>query len=231
MPFKFLIKLFLWIFLAASFISISIMFGLRVSNPPSSSFIELNKQRNNSNIRHQWVDIEQVSLYFPLAILASEDQQFESHFGFDLEQIKQAVRQNEQQGSIARGASTITQQTVKNLLLWPGRSYLRKALEAWFTIWMELIVPKYRILELYMNFAQFGKSVFGVKAASLHYYSIDPSKLNPRQSALLVSVLPTPSRSNPANPSIYLKQRAAHILDQMPRMGGRRIIREMLPNK
>jgi monofunctional biosynthetic peptidoglycan transglycosylase len=95
---------------------------------------------------------------------------------------------------------------------------------------MELIVPKYRILELYMNFAQFGKSVFGVKAAASLYYGIEPSALSPTQSALLVAVLPTPSRSNPARPSVYLKERAAHILDQMPRMGGRRIIREMLPN-
>jgi len=152
------------------------------------------------------------------------------HFGFDVEQIKQAFQLNEQQGQIARGASTITQQTVKNLLLWPERSFVRKGIEAWFTLWMELVVPKYRILELYMNFAQFGKSIFGVKAASLQYYGVEPIKLTPTQSALLVGVLPTPSRSNPADPSIYLKQRAAHILDQMPRMGGRRIIREMLPN-
>lgn len=202
------------------------MVVLRYYNPPTSSFIELNKRNNNSNIKHQWVNMQNISLYFPNAVIASEDQQFPNHFGFDIKQIKLVLEDRKNSG-ISRGASTISQQTVKNLFLWPGRSYLRKGLEAWLVAWMELIVPKKRILELYVNFAQFGKSVFGVEAASQHYFGIPASKLTPEQSALIAASLPTPSRSNPAKPSTYLKERAAYILDQMPRVGGRRMVREL----
>jgi len=185
------------------FISAVPMLALRFYNPPTSSFIELNKIRNNPNIQQQWQNLDDISLYFPNAVLASEDQQFPHHYGFDLKQIKQVWQDGEK-----RGASTITQQTVKNLFLWPERSFLRKGLEAWLAIWMELILPKKRILEIYVNFAQFGKSIFGVAAASKHYFGIDARDLNPQQSALIAASLPTPSRSNPAKPSQYLKERA-----------------------
>ena len=200
------------------------MVVIRFIDPPTSSFIELNKRNHNKNIRQQWVDIEDVSLYFPNAVLASEDQQFPNHFGFDLKQIKLVL--NSKKG-ITRGASTISQQTVKNLFLWPGKSYLRKAIEAWLVLWMELIVPKKRILEIYINYAQFGKSVFGVEAASQHYFGIPAKQLTVEQSALIAASLPTPSRSNPANPSENLQKRAAYIRDQMPRIGGRRAIKEL----
>lgn len=169
--------------------------------------------------------MDEISLYFPVAVIASEDQQFPHHFGFDLKQIK-LVLDNSENG-LSRGASTITQQTVKNLFLWPQRSLFRKGIEAWLTVWMELIVPKRRILEIYVNFAQFGKSVFGVEAASQYYFGIPAAQLSPTQSALIAASLPTPSRSNPGKPSPYLQQRAAYIEDQMPRVGGRRIIREL----
>ncbi len=195
---------------------------LRFYDPPTSSFIELNKMRNNPNIKHEWLDLDDISLYFPNAVIASEDQQFPNHFGFDIKQIKQVLAEGEK-----RGASTITQQTVKNLFLWPDRSFIRKGLEAWLAVWMELILPKKRILELYVNFAQFGKSVFGVGAASQHYFGIDAKDLSAQQSALIAASLPTPSRSNPAKPSDYLQERAAFILDQMPRIGGRRMVREL----
>ncbi len=201
------------------------MVVLRYYNPPTSAFIELNKHNHNTNIQHQWVDFDNISLYFPNAIVASEDQDFPNHFGFDLKQIRAALEESKD-GS-PRGASTITQQTVKNLFLWPERSYVRKGLEAWLALWMELIIPKQRILELYMNFAQFGRSVFGVGAASQYYFQIEPSQLSPEQSALIAASLPTPSRSNPAKPSDYLKERADFILDQMPRIGGRRMVREL----
>lgn len=201
------------------------MIALRYYDPPTSSFIELNKMRHNTNIKHEWLDMEDISLYFPNAVIASEDQQFPNHFGFDVKQIKLVLE--ERKKGQTRGASTITQQTIKNLFLWPGRSFVRKGIEAWLAIWMELIVPKKRILELYVNFAQFGKSVFGVGAASKHYFGIPASQLNPRQSALIAASLPTPSRSNPAKPSAYLNERAAYILDQMPRIGGRRMVEEL----
>lgn len=199
---------------------------LRFYDPPTSSFIELNKRNNNTNIKHSWLPLEDVSLYFPNAVIASEDQQFPTHFGFDIKQIKLVLEERKKTGG-SRGASTITQQTVKNLFLWPGRSFLRKGIEAWLAVWMELIVPKKRILELYVNFAQFGKSVFGVGAASQYYFGIDAKQLTPQQSALIAASLPTPSRSNPAKPSKYLQERADYIMDQMPRVGGRRMVREL----
>ena len=201
------------------------MLILRFVDPPTSSFIELNKLKNNRNIKHQWQDIENISSYFGVAVIASEDQQFPTHFGFDLNQI-QLVLQERGKG-MSRGASTITQQTIKNLFLWPGRSFIRKGIEAWLVLWMELIVPKKRILEIYVNYAQFGKSVFGVGAASQFYFGIPASQLNPHQSALIAASLPTPSRSNPGKPSEYLLERAAFIEDQMPRVGGRRMVREL----
>lgn len=201
------------------------MVALRYLDPPTSSFIELNKRNHNTNIQHQWLPMEEISLYFPNAVIASEDQQFPNHFGFDIKQITLVLSQSK--NGISRGASTITQQTVKNLFLWPGRSFVRKGIEAWLALWMELIVPKKRILELYINFAQLGKSIFGVGAASQHYFNIPASQLNPKQSALIAAVLPRPSRSNPAKPTVYLNERARYILDQMPRVGGRRIIKEL----
>ena len=222
--FRTIFRWFFRAFLLVCFLSALPMIAIRFVDPPTSNFIELNKRNNNTNIKQQWVDMENVSLYFPNAVLASEDQQFPNHFGFDIKQIKIVL--NDKTG-ISRGASTITQQTVKNLFLWPGKSYVRKGIEAWLVIWMELIVPKRRILEIYINYAQFGKSVFGVEAASRHYFGISAKQLNPEQSALIAASLPTPSRSNPANPTQYLKDRAAFIQDQMPRIGGRRAIKDL----
>ena len=222
--FKSLFKYIFRTFLLICFLSALPMVALCFIDPPTSNFIELNKRSNNKNIKHTWVDMEDISLYFPNAVLASEDQQFPTHFGFDIKQIKLVL--NDKKG-ISRGASTITQQTIKNLFLWPGRSYLRKGIEAWLVVWMELIVPKRRILEIYVNYAQFGNSVFGIEAASQHYFGIPAKQLNPQQSALIAASLPTPSRSNPAKPSEYLQERATFILDQMPRIGGRRAIQEL----
>jgi monofunctional biosynthetic peptidoglycan transglycosylase len=211
--------------LTVCLISAMPMLALRFFNPPTSNFIELNKAKNNRNIKHQWLDLAEISAYFPLAAIAAEDQQFPHHFGLDIKQIK-LVLEERQQG-FSRGASTITQQTVKNLFLWPKRSIVRKGIEAWLSLWMELMIPKRRILELYVNFAQFGSSVFGIGAASQYYFGIPAAQLNPHQSALIAASLPTPSRSDPAKPSTYLLQRAAHIEDQMPRIGGRRLIIEL----
>ena len=200
------------------------MVALKFVDPSTSAFIERNKP--NKNIRQNWIAIDDVSLYFSNAVIAAEDQQFVNHFGFDLKQIYLVV--SDASPGLARGASTISQQTVKNMFLWPKKSLFRKAVEAWLTLWMELILPKQRILELYINFAQFGKTVFGIGAAAPHYYGVNASQLTARQAALIAASLPTPSRSNPARPSSYLNQRADYILDQMPRVGGRRLIRELL---
>lgn len=201
------------------------MLILRFVDPPTTMFIELNKANNNKNIKQEWLALNDISAYFPLAVIASEDQRFPYHRGIDWNEIRKVLVNSD--NGLSRGASTLTQQTVKNLFLWPGRNLFRKSLEAWLALWMELIVPKRRILELYVNVAQFGKSIFGVGAASQHYFGITADQLNAQQSALIAASLPTPSRSNPAKPSKYLLERAAFIQDQMPRVGGRRLIREL----
>ena len=218
-------RIILWSLSLLCLLSALPMLVIRYVDPPTSNFIELNKKANNKNIKQQWLDLQDISEYFPVAVIASEDQLFPHHFGFDVKQIMLVL--DESAEGYSRGASTITQQTVKNLFLWPGRSMLRKGIEAWLTLWMELIVPKKRILEIYVNYAQFGKSVFGVGAASQHYFGIPAAQLTAHQSALIAASLPTPSRSNPAKPSPFLLERAAIIEDQMPRVGGRRIVREL----
>lgn len=212
-------------FITVCLLSAAPMLYLRFYDPPTSNFIELNKRNKNNQIKHEWLDLDDISLYFSNAIIAAEDQQFPNHFGFDIKQIELVL--SERKKGFSRGASTISQQTVKNLFLWPERSFVRKGLEAWLTVWMELILPKKRILEIYVNYAQFGARVFGVGAASKHYFGVHARDLTPEQSALIVAALPTPVRSNPAKPTIYLEARANYILDQMPRVGGRRMVREL----
>ena len=203
------------------------MIFIRFVDPVESNFMRINAESGQRRVQHEWVDLEDVSLYFPNAVIASEDQTFPEHFGFDIKQIATVLNQNKNGKGFARGASTLSQQIVKNLFLWPEKSMTRKALEAWYTLWLELIVPKSRIMELYVNFAQLGKSTFGVQAASKLYFGTTAKHLSPYQAALLAASLPTPSRSSPSLPSAYLQQRAEYIMDQMPRVGGRRMVREL----
>jgi monofunctional glycosyltransferase len=168
---------------------------------------------------YQWVDLEQISPQAALAVIASEDQQFPFHAGFDFKSIREAVRHN----SVSRhkrGASTISQQVAKNLFLWPGRSYARKGLEAGFTLLIEWCWPKERILEVYLNIAQFGPDVYGVQAAAQRYYHKDARRLNRADSALLAAVLPNPSRMRVEAPSSYVLARRDWIAGQMSELGG-----------
>ncbi len=136
------------------------------------------------------------------------------HRGFDLESIVDALETHETGGRL-RGASTISQQTAKNLFLWQGRSFLRKGLEAWFTLLIEAVWTKRRILEVYLNVAEFGHGVYGAEAAARRYFGKPARRLSWRESALLASVLPSPRRMNPADPSDYMEERVAWIMDQM----------------
>ena len=216
---KYLIWLPLKLFIFGCLLSAIAMLYLRAHNPPTTSFIMLHEKRNQEQALHQWVSFEQISPELAILVMASEDQLFPKHSGFDIEQIKKAFNSN-QNGSKVRGASTITQQTVKNLFLWPKKSLIRKGIEAWLTIWMELIIPKKRILEIYLNVAQFGKNVFGAQAASQHFYGIDASELNIGHAALLTAALPTPNKSNPAEPSEYLINRAFELIKTEHKLNG-----------
>ena len=169
-------------------------------------------------LRHRWVPWSQVSPYVPLAMVAGEDQKFPFHHGFDFDSIHDAVREQEE-GIRSRGASTLSQQTAKNLFLWGGHSYLRKGLEAWFTALLELCWPKTRILEVYLNSAQFGPDIFGVEAAAQLYFHKHAAALTRTEAAQLAAVLPNPVRLHADRPSAYVSSRREWILGQMRDLG------------
>jgi monofunctional biosynthetic peptidoglycan transglycosylase len=159
-----------------------------------------------------------------LAVVASEDQNFPRHWGFDFDQIYDAMTEERKR---ARGASTITQQVAKNVFLWHGRSYIRKGLEAYFTILIEVLWSKERILEVYLNVAEMGKMTFGVEAASLRYYNKSAKRLTRYESARIAAVLPNPIRFSIKNPSAYVNKRTNQIVRQMRYLGGQKYIAEL----
>src|SRR5690348_10902195 len=166
----------------------------------------------------EWVDLEQISPNAAIAVIASEDQQFPFHAGFDFKSIRESVRASEH-GRKLRGASTISQQVAKNLFLWPG-GFVRKALEAYFTVLIEAMWPKERILEMYLNIAQFGNGVYGVEAAAHRFYHKPATRLTSSEGALLAAVLPNPIRLRVDRPSAYVLSRRNWILGQMRDLGG-----------
>jgi monofunctional biosynthetic peptidoglycan transglycosylase len=163
---------------------------------------------------YRWTGWRHISPYAALAVIAAEDQKFPVHWGFDPESIADAWEER-LKGERIRGASTITQQVAKNLFLWPGKSFVRKGIEAYFTVLIETIWPKRRILEVYLNIAEFGRGVFGIAAASETFYKKTPDRLTRSQSALLAAALPNPRQLRIDHPSPYMRARAAWILKQM----------------
>jgi len=174
----------------------------------------------------RWVSLEDVSANAALAVIASEDQQFPFHAGFDLNSIREAVRASEH-GKRLRGASTISQQVAKNLFLWPGHSFVRKGLEAYYTVLIETLWPKERILEMYLNIAQFGDGIYGVQAAAMRFWHKPALRLSAVESASLAAVLPNPLRLHAERPSAYLLTRREWILAQMRELGGPAYLRAL----
>ncbi len=168
---------------------------------------------------YRWASLEQISPHAAIAVIASEDQQFPFHAGFDFDSIREAVRASEH-GKRLRGASTISQQVAKNLFLWSGHSFVRKGLEAWFTVLIETLWPKERILEMYLNVAQFGDGVYGVQAAAERFWHKPAARLSSAEAALLAAVLPNPLRLHAERPSAYVLERRDWILGQMRGLGG-----------
>ena len=168
------------------------------------------KPKNNKT----WVPIEEISPYMVKAVIASEDNLFVQHNGFSVEDIQKAIEENKE-GKRIRGGSTISQQTAKNVFLWPKRSYLRKALEAYFTVLTELFWSKERIMEVYLNVIEMGKGIYGVEAAAQEYFHTSAAKLNKPQAALIAVCLPNPRKFNPANPSPYIQRRQIQIMSLM----------------
>lgn len=170
-------------------------------------------------LRYHWIGWKSISPEMRLAVVAAEDQKFPRHWGFDFGSIVDAVEHKSMHGRL-RGASTITQQVARNLFLWQGRSYIRKILEAYFTVLLEWVWPKQRILEVYLNIAEFGDGIFGVYDAAHVFFGKSPSAMDRQEAALLAAVLPNPKQLHARNPSPYVRERAAWIEDQMAQLGG-----------
>jgi monofunctional biosynthetic peptidoglycan transglycosylase len=200
----------------------------RFISPPTSAFM-LGYLADNPKkpLKYQWVDLEEITPLMPLAVIASEDQKFFNHWGLDLHAITTAI-EDYQQGESLRGASTISQQTAKNLFLWNGRQFIRKALEAGLTVGLELAWDKKRIIEVYLNIAEFGEGIYGVEAASRHYIGVSAKNLNLTQAALLASSLPNPKRFVPSRPSNYMWKRVNWITKQMQQLGGTAYVKQQL---
>lgn len=206
-------------------LSVLAVLALRWLPPPATSFMlqrwmqSWNERQPGFELRYRWANWEEISPDVRLAVVAAEDQKFPRHRGFDLDSIREAIDEYRDGGQL-RGASTITQQVAKNLFLWPGRSFMRKGLEAWFTLLIETLWPKRRILEVYLNIAEFGDGIYGVQAASLEFFGMSAAMLSAQEAALLAAVLPNPRGLRVDAPSAYVRERRAWILKQMHKLGG-----------
>ncbi len=208
---KWLLRIILWFFA----VTILWVIALRFIDPPLTYLmvqrgIEQNRQGQEWKIEKKWLAYEQISDHLKRAAIAGEDARFTSHWGFDTEAIKDAYNRNKEGGNL-RGGSTISQQTAKNVFLWPQRSWLRKGLEAYFTILIEVFWSKKRILEVYLNVIETGPGIYGAEAASRHYFGKSASELTRRQASLIIAVLPNPRRWSPAQPTDYISRRASAI--------------------
>ncbi|MDT8895277.1 monofunctional biosynthetic peptidoglycan transglycosylase [Halomonas sp. I1] len=170
------------------------------------------------DIRQQWRPWARLSDNAKLAVIAAEDQRFPAHHGFDFVELRRAVMAS-LNGDDLRGASTLSQQTAKNLFLWTGRNWVRKGLEAWFTLLLELLWPKERILEVYLNIAEWDSGVFGLEMAAQHYFGVSADELTPVQASRLAAILPNPRGWSASRPSSYVLQRSDWIRGQMRNLG------------
>ncbi len=221
-----------WIALGWVAVSVAAVLLLRWIDPPCSALMVESRiaawvNRDDAYVfRHTWVDLTHISPNLPLAVVASEDQKFPDHWGFDVEAIEKAYELNQHSHHV-HGASTISQQVAKNLYLWSGRSYFRKALEAYFTVLIESCWPKRRILEIYLNIAEFGYGTYGAEAAAQRFFHKPASRLTRSDAAVLAAVLPNPQHYRASAPSRYVDQRRDWILSQMQALGGPEMLDEI----
>ncbi len=206
-------------------VTVAAVAALRWVNPPFTTFMLTSRagafitREPGYDFQQEWRDWDQISKQAAVAVIASEDQKFPVHHGFDLVQIDKALADRER-GRRIRGASTISQQVAKNLFLWQGQGWFRKGLEAGITVLIEACWSKQRILEVYLNIAEFGRGTYGVQAASRRYFHKDAARLSRHEAALLAAVLPAPARFKVQAPSRYVRQRQAWIVRQMGALGG-----------
>ncbi|OCG66092.1 monofunctional biosynthetic peptidoglycan transglycosylase [Gilliamella sp. Fer4-1] len=202
--------------------------AMRWWNPPYGSMLMIERKVMHWNIPQQrvWKDWNEISDNIKIAVIASEDQNFAVHWGFDFNAIRIALDHNQNSKKI-KGASTITQQVAKNTFLWPSRSWIRKGVESWFTLWIELFWPKKRILEIYLNCAEWGEGIFGIEAAAQHYFNVSANQLTAKQASLLAAILPNPRRWSPTIASERVQKRAKWIYNQMNNLGNKNYLKKL----
>ncbi|MBN8825579.1 MULTISPECIES: monofunctional biosynthetic peptidoglycan transglycosylase [unclassified Spirosoma] len=223
----FCLKAFLWIFFGSLGYVISLKYVPVVVTPLMvSRWMEGDSTTHSSHIYKKWRSYDEISKEAALAVVSSEDQAFPTHWGFDFDEIQDAIKENKTRKR-PRGASTISQQVAKNVFLWNGRSYIRKGLEVYFTVLIELIWGKKRILEVYLNVAETGPMTFGVEAASERFYHHAAASLSRDEAARIAAVLPNPRKFSIAHPSNYVQRRTRQIARQMRYLGGQKYIRNL----
>ena len=217
------------LFLIYTAFSVFVILFFRFIDPPVTAFIYAKSNPiwglfSPSDVYQKSIKIQHVSRYAPLAVIASEDQKFFDHWGFDFDQIEKAMKENEMKKNIhkkrIRGASTISMQLARNLFLSPGKNIVRKGMEAYYTVLLELLWSKQRIIETYLNVAEMGKGIYGIEAASHVYYGKPSLNLNAAEAAAIIAILPNPTERDPRKPGTYLIDRRDGILDQMNDIGG-----------
>jgi monofunctional glycosyltransferase len=217
---RFCFKILLWLF-GLSILSVIIFKFVPVPFTPLMAVraLEHNKQGKDMVCSHDWVPIEDISVNLQKAVIASEDGYFLKHNGFDFKAMKKAYKNNQKKGKKIKGGSTISQQTAKNVFLWQGRSYLRKGLEAYFTVLIELIWGKERIMEVYLNSIEMGDGVYGAEAASLYWFHKNASNLSKYDAAAIAAILPNPRKYKATNSSSYVERRKNKIVKVMRQLG------------
>lgn len=223
----FCVKAFLWLFFGSlGYVIVLKYVPVWVTPLIVSRWLDTVGTDESGHVYKKWRSYDDISREAALAVVASEDQAFPTHWGFDFDEIQDAIKEN-QRRKRPRGASTISQQVAKNVFLWSGRSYLRKGLEVYFTALIELIWGKKRILEVYLNVAETGPMTFGVEAASLRYYRHSAASLTRSEAARVAAVLPNPRQFSISHPSNYIQLRTRQITRQMRALGGQRYIRNL----
>jgi len=207
----------LMLMLSVIVLTIAAVLPLRWLNPLTTSFVVSDESAESLWVYQRWTSLDDIAPVMQMAVIASEDQKFPHHYGFDFEQLRKVLLAS---GGPSRGASTISQQLTKNIYLWPGKSVFRKGVEAYITIFVELLLPKQRILELYLNVVEFGSGVYGIQQASDVYFKKMPDELSRVEASLLAAVLPNPKEMQVHKPSPYVYDRALDIRFAIRNLGG-----------
>lgn len=217
---RILFKTALWFF-AISILSVIIFRFVPIPVTPLMLIrcVEQKWDGKEMKLKKDWVSLDKISSAMPLAVIAAEDQKFEEHFGFDLEAIRKAENYNKKhQGKRMKGASTISQQTAKNVFLWQGRNWIRKGFEVYFTFLIEIFWSKQRIMEVYLNVIEMGNGIYGAEAAAQTFFKKPAAKLSVKESALIAAVLPNPRRWSAAKPTSYIKKKSQRIVRNIGRL-------------